>query len=157
SPSDYVEQLVETVRGSAYDLPVYVTEYTSFEFGDLDRGQEARDEVGFMLDVAATVASHYDDGVDAALYWDAVDYYQAGHAAITRWGLLQGPGGPFFPRKRYFGMLQILPYLQPGARILGVSLEGSEALTPVAIRTPGDGSKDIAVALINRGGPTMLE
>lgn len=157
-PSPYLERLVESVRASAWSrLPVYVTEYTSFGFGSLDRGEEANDEVGFMLDIAATAASLYADGADATLYWDGVDYYQAGHAAITRWGLLQGPEAAFFPRKRYFGMLQILPYLQPGARILSTYLDGGPALTPLAIRFPGDGSRDVAIALVNQGGPLQLE
>ena len=157
SPSPFVDRLVEGVRASPYELPVYVTEYTSFQFGDLDRGQAADDEVGFMLDIAATAASHYNEGVDAALYWDGVDYYQAGHAAITRWGLLQGPEEAFFPRKRYFGMLQILPYLQPGARLLSSYLAGEQPITPLAIHFPGDGITDVAIALVNQGGPTQLD
>jgi O-glycosyl hydrolase len=155
-PSAYVEQLVETVRDSGTNLPVYITEYTSFHYGSLDRGQEASDEVGFMLDSAATLATLYDGGVDAALYWDAVDYYQAGHSAITRWGLLQGPDEAFFPRKRYFGMLQILPYLQPGARMLAATMTNDTWITPLAIRPPGDGVRDLAVVLVNQGGPMML-
>jgi hypothetical protein len=157
-PSPWVERLVETVRASDYrHLPVYITEYTSFGFGALDRGREATDEVGFMLDIAATAASLYNDGVDAALYWDGVDYYQAGHSAITRWGLLQGPHEAFFPRKRYFGMLQVLPYLQPGSRIMSTYLTGDHAVTPLAVHFPGDGRRDVAIALINQGGPTLLE
>ncbi|MCC7106201.1 MAG: hypothetical protein IT307_13750, partial [Chloroflexi bacterium] len=152
-PSSFTERLVETVRESGYDLPVYITEYTSFSFGDLDRGEDADDEVGFMLDIAATAVAHYNDGVDAAIYWDAVDYFQAGHAAITRWGLLQGPAEAFFPRKRYFGMLQILPYLQPGAQLLGRYVAGDQPLPTLAIRTPGDGRTDLAIAIVNQGGP----
>ena len=36
----------------ARTLPVIVTEYTSFGFGDLDDGQEANDQYGFTLDIA---------------------------------------------------------------------------------------------------------
>lgn len=155
-PSLYVERLVETVRASGYDLPVYITEYTSFDFGELDRGQESDDEIGFMLDIAATLASLYNDGVDAAIYWDAVDYYQAGHAAITTWGLLRGPEDAFSPRKRYFGMLQVMSYLQPGAQVLSTYLRSDGSLTPLAIHTPGDGREDLAIVLINQGGPVFL-
>jgi hypothetical protein len=157
APSLYVDRLVETVRASGYDLPVYITEYTSFDYGDLDRGQEATDEVGFMLDIATTLASHYNDGVDAAIYWDAVDYYQAGHAAVTTWGLLRGPEDAFSPRKRYFGLLQVLPYLQPGARVLHTYLRSEGGLMPLAIQTPGDGREDLVVVLINQGGPVFLD
>lgn len=156
-PSPYTERLVETIRGSGYELPVYVTEYTSFHFGDLDRGESAHDEIGMMLDIAATAVSLYNDGVDAALYWDAVDYYQAGHAAVTAWGLLAGPDKAFFPRRRYFGMLQLLPYLQPGARVVSTYLRTEAELSALAIRPPGDGLQDLAVALVNVGGPIDLE
>jgi hypothetical protein len=157
-PSFYVERLVETVRSSDYaHLPVVVTEYTGFGFGSMDRGEETHDEVGFMLDIATTLASLHNDGVDAALYWDAVDYYQPGHSAITRWGFLQGPDEAFFPRKRYFGMLQILPYLQPGTQIMSTYLAGETGITPLAIHYPGDGRRDVAIALVNQGGPVQLE
>jgi hypothetical protein len=156
-PSPYVEQLMATVRGSGYDLPVVITEYTSFHFGELDRGEQANDEVGFMLDIATTAASLYNDGVDAALYWDAIDYYQPGHAAITAWGLLAGPEEAFFPRKRYWGLLQMLPYLQPGAQIMQSSILSNHDITPLAVHTPGDGRRDIAIVLINRGGPVELD
>src|SRR4029079_17279783 len=118
--------------------------------------EDADDEIGFMLDIASTAVAHYNDGVDAAIYWDAVDYYQAGHAAITRWGLLQGPAEAFFPRKRYFGMLQILPYLQPGAQVLGTYIAGDQPLPTLAMHTPGDGRTDLAIAMVNQGGPVQL-
>jgi hypothetical protein len=156
-PSPYVEQLMATVRGSRYDLPVVITEYTSFAFGELDRGEQASDEIGFMLDIASTAASLYNDGVDAALYWDAIDYYQPGHAAITAWGLLAGPDDAFFPRKRYWGLLQLLPYLQPGAQIMQSRLLSNHDITPLAVHTPGDGRRDVAIVLINRGGPVELD
>ena len=156
-PSPFVEQLVAEVQGSGYQLPLIVTEYTSFHYGELDRGDESGDEVGFMLDIATTAASLYNNGVDAALYWDAVDYYQPGHAAITAWGFLRGPADAFAPRKRYWGMLQILPYLQPGARIMQAHIQSAHDITPLAIRTPGDGRQDLAIVLINRGGPVELD
>jgi hypothetical protein len=157
-PSPFVERLVASVAASDYaHLPVYVTEYTSFTYGEMDRGQEASDEVGTLLDVAETAASLYNDGIDAALYWDAVDYYQAGHAAITKWGLLRGPEDAFFPRKRYFGLLQMLPYLQPGAQVLNSFGRDVDELTALAVRTPGDGRDDLAIVLVNKGGPTMLD
>jgi hypothetical protein len=157
SPSPFVAQLVELVRDSQPDLPTYVTEYTSLHYGSLDRGQEAKDEVGFMVDSAATLASLYNGGVDAALYWDAVDYYQAGHAAITAWGLLRGPDEAFVPRMRYFGLLQILPYLQPGARILRADLDGADLVTPLAIQTTVDDETELAIALVNQGPTIRLQ
>ena len=157
SPSSGVASLVEWVSDSGLEVPVYITEYTSFGFGDLDRGQQVSDEVGFMLDIVTTLVSHYNQGVDAALYWDAVDYYQAGHAAITTWGLLQGPEEAFFPRKRYFGFLQVLPYLQPGARVVPTVSYGSAQLETLALRTPGDGERDLVVVLVNRGAATRVD
>jgi hypothetical protein len=57
---------------------------------------------------------------------------QPGHDAITRWGLLRGPGEDFKRRQRYYGMQQILAYLQPGARVLGDSQTGSDKLQTLA-------------------------
>ena len=76
-----------------------------------------------------------------------VDYLQPGHDAITRWGLLRGPGYDFQRRQRYYGLLQILPYLQPGARVLPERQEGGNALTSMAVRT-ADGVP--AIFLVNQ-------
>jgi O-glycosyl hydrolase len=134
-PSPEVEAVVNYVRARRPDLPVIVTEYTSFGFGDLDDGQEANAQMGFTLDIATTLLSHYRNGVDAALYWDVVDYLQPGHDALTRWGFLRGPGEDFQRRQRYYGMQQILAYLQPGASVLGDRQTGSAALQTLSVRT----------------------
>ena len=153
-PSPEVDSVVQYVRERRPDLPVIVTEYTSFGFGDLDDGQEANAQNGFSLDIATTLLSHYRAGVDAAVYWDAIDYLQPGHDAITRWGLLRGPGEDFQPRPRYYAMQQILPYLQPGARVLQDRQTGSSALRALAVRT-AEGVP--AVFLINQDfGPLDL-
>jgi O-glycosyl hydrolase len=135
-PSREVDSVVAYVHEQRPDLPVVITEYTSFRFGDLDDGQEANAQIGFALDIATTVLAHYRAGVDAALYWDAVDYLQPGHDAITKWGLLRGPTDDFRRRPRYYGMLQILGYLQPGSRVLDDRQGGGPGLHALAIRTP---------------------
>ncbi|MBV8717735.1 MAG: hypothetical protein JO020_12625 [Chloroflexi bacterium] len=134
-PSSEVGAVADYVHARQPDLPVVVTEYTSFNFGDLDDGQEANAQNGFALDIAATLLSHYREGADAALYWDAVDYLQPGHDAITKWGLLQGPAQDFAPRTRYYGLLQILPYLQPGAHVLNAASSGDDQVQSLAVRT----------------------
>jgi hypothetical protein len=102
-----------------------------------------------MLDVANTLLSHYRSGVDAALYWDAIDYLQPGHEAITRWGLLRGPQRDFAPRRRYYSFLQILPYLRPGARVLTAQQNGdAPELGYLAVLTPSGAP---AVFLVNQG------
>ena len=153
-PSSDVGDVVTYVRDHRAGLPVIVTEYTSFGFGDLDDGQEANAQTGFALDIAATVLSHYRYGADAALYWDAVDYLQPGHDAITRWGFLRGPGEDFQRRQRYFAMEQILAYLQPGAHVLADQQAGADTLHSLSIRT-ADGVP--AVFLVNQDfGPLDL-
>jgi hypothetical protein len=129
------------------DLPVVVTEYTSFNFGDLDAGQEAFSPLDFTLDVADTVLAHYRYGADAALYWDAVDYLQPGHDAITRWGLLRSPAEDFGRREWYYGLLQILPYLQPGAQVLETERQGGADLGLLAVRTA---DKHLALFFVNQ-------
>ena len=135
-PSDDVGRVVDLVHRYRTDLPVIVTEYTSFNFGDLDAGQEAHNQYGFTLDIASTLLSHFREGADAALYWDAVDYLQPGHDSITRWGLLEGPAEDFKRRVRYYGLLQILPYLQPGAVVLPDEQWGGDDLNTLEVRTP---------------------
>jgi O-glycosyl hydrolase len=134
--SGQLSDVVHMVHARRPDLPVIVTEYTSFLFGDLDAGQEAHNEFGFTLDAGATLLAHYRDGVAGALYWDAVDYLQPGHDAITRWGLLRGPDRDFARRPRYYGLLQILQYLQPGAVTLADQQVGGADLHTLEIRTP---------------------
>ncbi len=144
-----VSRIVDYVRTRRPDLPVVVTEYTSLgKFGDLDDGQEASSRLGFTLDILNTVLSHYQNGTDAALYWDAVDYLQPGHDAITKWGLLRGPGQDFQRRRWYYGFVQVLPYLRPGARLLDATQEGGSDLRAVPVRT-ADG--ELAVFLLNEG------
>ncbi|GAC1321847.1 MAG: hypothetical protein NVSMB2_18880 [Chloroflexota bacterium] len=162
TPSDDVGSLVNYVHWRQPELPVIVTEYTSFGFGDLDDGQEANAQQGFALDTAATVLNHYRQGVNAALYWDAVDYLQPGHDAITRWGLLRGPTENFAPRQRYFGLQQILAYLQPGAKVLPDDVGAPASVEMLAVRTDTGvpvifvvnqefGPVDLTVALHDRG------
>jgi len=146
-PSSEVGDVVDFVRARRPDLPVIVTEYTSFGFGDLDNGQEAHNQYGFTLDIVTTLLSHYRQGVDAAMYWDAVDYLQPGHEAITRWGILQGPGRDFTRRVRYYGLLQILPYLRPGSRVLADQQDGGADLHTLEVRT-ADG--DPAIFLVSQ-------
>lgn len=130
-----VTTLVDYVHSTGTHLPVVATEYTSFGYGDLDAGQESTDRIGFTLDIVNTVLSHYRNGVDAALYWDAVDYLQPGHDAITRWGLLRGPSRDFARRTRYYGLLQVLPYLRPGTRVLSSDHEEVHGLSSLAVLT----------------------
>lgn len=146
-PSPDVTSVVDYVRTVQPTLPVIVTEYTSFSFGDLDAGQEANAQNGFSLQIASTLLSHFGNGVDGALYWDAVDYLQPGHDAMTRWGLLRGPAEDFTARPRYYALEQILPYLQPGARVLEVQQDGADALTSLGVRTVGG---EPAIFLVNQ-------
>jgi len=151
-----VEQLRATVRGAGVDLPIYVTEYTSFRFGALDRGQETTDEIGHMLDSLQVFASVMNAGADAALYWDAVDYYQGGHAAVTRWGLLRGPDDAFEPRTRYYGFAQVLPFLVRDAEVVASTLNGPELFAALAVGGGRVRPGDLAIVLINRSGPIDL-
>jgi O-glycosyl hydrolase len=153
-PSGEVDDVLNYVRARRPDLPVIITEYTSFGFGDLDDGQESNAQIGYTLDIAAMLVSHYRQGVDAALYWDAVDYLQPGHDAITRWGFLRGPERDFQRRTRYYGMQQILQYVQPGAQVLVDGQEGGSQLHTLAVAL-ADGTP--AIMLVSQDwGPLDL-
>jgi hypothetical protein len=93
------------------------------------------------------VLAHYRFGADAALYWDAVDYLQPGHDAITRWGLLRTPAENFSPREWYYGLIQILPYLQPGAQVLETERQAGDDIGVLAVRTV---DQRLAIFLVNQ-------
>jgi hypothetical protein len=110
APGGEVAELVRQMREGGLTLPLYVTEYTTYRYGNLDDGQEAPAEMPYLLEVATVLQSHLTGGADAAIYWDAVDYYWLLHDAIAKWGLLRGPQvqPPLTPRKHYYGFLQIV-------------------------------------------------
>lgn len=60
--------LIADVRAAGSNLPVYITEYTSFRYGAMDRGQEASNEMGHMLDSLQVYASLMNAGADNAVY-----------------------------------------------------------------------------------------
>lgn len=140
-----VADVVRFTQAHAPRLPVVVTEYTSYAYGDLDTGDVASDPLGFAVDIADMALSHYQNGASAALYWDAVDYLQPGHNALTRWGLLRGPAQQFEPRMRYYGLQQVLSYLQPGAQLLTLRQQGGDGIRTLAVRLADGGSALFAV------------
>jgi hypothetical protein len=72
---------------------------------------------------------------------------QPGHDAITRWGLLRGPARDFAQRTRYFGLLQVLPYLRSGTRVLSADQDELDGLSSLAVRTA---SGTTAIFLVNQ-------
>lgn len=157
APGGEVAELVRQMREGGLTLPLYVTEYTTYRYGNLDDGQEAPAEMPYLLEIATVLQSHLTSGADAAIYWDAVDYYWLLHDAISKWGLLRGPQlqPPLTPRKHYYGFLQILPYLPAGARLISTSQRAPTTLLPLAVERPGDGA--VSIVLINRGRELNLE
>lgn len=151
-----VEAFVRAVREAGLSQPIYISEFTSFGYGDLDGAQEANDEMSYTLGVLGVLHSHLTSGVDAALYWDGVDYLQEHHAAVTKWGILRGPSEGFERRKRYYAFQQTLPYLGPGAALLPTIQSGAEELLPLAVRPPGDRG-EVALLLVNPGPAVDLE
>jgi hypothetical protein len=149
-------RFVRRAREAGLRQSVYVSEFTSFRYGNLDAGDEAGDEIGFTLDALAILRSHLLAGADAALYWDGVDALQEHHGAVTRWGLLRGSSERFEPRTRHAAFRQLLPYLGAGARVLETELTGDSALLPLAVQPPPDLGPGPVVALINPGGPVEL-
>jgi O-glycosyl hydrolase len=157
APGGEVAELVRQMREGGLTLPLYVTEYTTYRYGNLDDGQEAPAEMPYLLEIATVLQSHLTGGADAAIYWDAVDYYWLLHDAIAKWGLLHGPQvePPLTPRKHYYGMLQMLPYLHAGARIVSTSQRGPTTLLPLAVERASDGA--LSIILINRGREVALD
>ncbi len=141
-------QVIDYVRSRQPDLPVIVTEYTSFGFGDLDSGQEADDGVGFMLDVTNTLLSHSGRTPTRRSTGMRSTTCSPGTMRLPAGGILRGPQRDFARRRRYYGFLQALPYLRPGTRVLDTQLHGDAPdLGYLAVRTPSGAP---AIFLVNQ-------
>jgi hypothetical protein len=61
--------------------------------------------------------------------------------------LLRSPAEDFGRREWYYGLLQILPYLQPGAQVLETERQGGADLGLLAVRTA---DKHLALFFVNQ-------
>jgi O-glycosyl hydrolase len=142
---------IQRVRASAHPhVPVWLTEY-----GDLnDRDFSFENEWNnFCLAATERALRALNDGVSAALFWDAYDNYQEHDLRITYYGLLQNRDHIYTAKKRYYAAKQLYRFVKPGAqRIAAVTDAGGPLVA--AFRNTGDGS--IVIVGLKRGGPGQL-
>jgi hypothetical protein len=110
---------VNAVAASAYpNVPVWLTEY-----GDLDDLNQSADNEWKGFSVAATrrALGALNQGVTAALYWDAFDNYHEHYPRFTYYGLFAGHNHQYVPKKRYYAARQLYHFVHPGAQRIGVA------------------------------------
>ena len=103
---------------SAYSkVPVWLTEY-----GDLDDlNQSAENEwKGFSVAATRRALRAINQGVTAALYWDAFDNYHQHYPRMTYYGLFANHNHQYEPEKRYYAAKQLYHFVHVGAQRIAV-------------------------------------
>jgi O-glycosyl hydrolase len=141
---------VEAVRQSQYpDVPVWLTEYG--DLNDLDRSAE-NEWKGFSVRATRRVLKALNQGVTAALYWDAFDNYHEHYPRMTYYGLIRNSDHVYTPKKRYYAAKQLYHFVHPGAQRIGIQAPESEL---VSAFVNGDDGSVVAVG-VQEGGPERL-
>lgn len=159
--------VIDQIKTSSYPQPnLWVTEYSSTMFGNLDGGQQVPDEWAFTKDMMNNLFSFLSTGTSAALVWDAYDNYHDHAQSYTRWGLLDTTNG-YAPKKRYYGTKQLFKFvpagsvrIQANASLNGVSTlafvnDATGTLTIVGMNT-NSSAQTLTGSLVNVTTPASL-
>ncbi len=114
------------IAGSAYpDRHIWLGEWSqSRTDGWLDNGQQVADEWAFARTMTADLLTHLQNGVSAALAWDAWDNWHEHQACcpVSHWGQVYRDGnGIYQPKKRFFSNEQVFRFIKPGMMRIGTS------------------------------------
>jgi hypothetical protein len=108
------------------------------EYGELDQTGEM--EWDAAVSSTRRLLCGLNDGMRAALVWDAYDNFHEHDAAWTIWGILRSARGRYTPKKRYHAARQVYRFVPPGSRRVHVATAGAEeAFSCAAFRTPDGG------------------
>ena len=141
---------VEAVRQSPYpDVPVWLTEYG--DLNDLDRSAE-NEWKGFSVRATRRALRALNQGVTAALYWDAFDNYHEHYPRMTYYGLIRNSDHVYTPKKRYYAAKQLYHFVHPGAQRIGIQGPQGELLSGF---TNGDDGSVVVVG-VQEGGPERV-
>lgn len=141
---------VDAVRQSQYpDVPVWLTEYG--DLNDLDRSAE-NEWRGFSVRATRRVLRALNQGVTAALYWDAFDNYHEHYPRLTYYGLIRNSDHVYTPKKRYYAAKQLYHFVHPGAQRIGIQGPQGELLSGFV--NSDDGS--VVVVGVQEGGPERV-
>lgn len=144
-----LKPLVEQVKKASPRTPVWLTEY-----GDLnDKDRSAENEwASYCVKTSDRLLRALNDGLSAALFWDAYDNYHEHDRAFTYYGLLSNNNHQYEPKKRYYAAKQVYRFVKPGAVRIGV--DGAVPGVMVAAFQQG---RSIVVVGMKQGGPEKFE
>lgn len=142
---------IQAIRKSKFpNVPVWLTEYGYSH--DLDRSAENEWE-GFSVAATRRVLRALNQGVTAALYWDAFDNYHKHYPRFTYYGLFRNDDHVYTPKKAYYAAKQLYHFVHPGAHRVAVS--GPHGVVLSGFINGDDGS--IVVVGVQEGGPQNIE
>jgi hypothetical protein len=138
------------VQASAYpDIPVWLTEYGELD----DLNQSAENEwKGFSVTATRRALMALNQGVTAALYWDAFDNYHEHYPRMTYYGLMANHNHEYVPKKRYYAARQLYHFVHPGAQRIKVD---APAGTLLAGFVNGDDGSVVIVGEQEGGADTL--
>ena len=142
------------VRQSAYpNLPVWLTEYG--DLNDQDFGVE-NEWKSMCVKATRRALKALDDGLSAALIWDAYDNFHEHDQLMRYYGLMRNTDHLYTPKKRYYAAKQLYRFVKPGAIRVGLTAQMADPakLTMAAFHNP-DGST--VIVGVKEGGPDRLE
>lgn len=102
------KEAVKSVAASDYsNCPVWMTEY-----GDLDQTGEKEWYIAWVS--FQRLMEQLEDGMTAAMNWDAYDNYHDHDEAWTIYGIIRAGGKIYTPKKRYYSSKQMYRFVRPG-------------------------------------------
>ncbi|MEW5978785.1 MAG: hypothetical protein AB1898_23555 [Acidobacteriota bacterium] len=148
---DPVRPQVERVARSRYPhTRVWLTEY-----GASDRDRSFENEwKNQSLGASRRVLRALNEGVQAALFWDAFDNFEACEMRLSYFGLMRNDNHFYSPKKRYYAAKQLYHFVRPGSQRIGAQTN-VPGLTVSAFR---DVSSDAVVIVgVKEGGPGRIQ
>jgi O-glycosyl hydrolase len=145
---------VDLVRQSAYpNIPVWLTEYG--DLNDQDPGPE-NEWKSMCIKSTRRALRALNDGLSAALVWDAYDNFHEHDQRMRYYGLMRNTDHLYTPKKRYYAAKQLYRFVKPGAIRVGLTAQMADPakLTMAAFHNP-DGST--VIVGVKEGGPNRLE
>ena len=151
---DSLASEIEQVRQSAYpNTPVWLTEYG--DLNDQDPGPE-NEWKSMCVKATRRALRALNEGVSAALIWDAYDNFHEHDQMMRYYGLMRNTDHLYTPKKRYYAAKQLYRFVKPGAVRIGMTEQVPDPakLAMTAFRNP-DGST--VIVGVKEGGPNRIE
>jgi O-glycosyl hydrolase len=142
--SDSLVKLFSDHLGADHRCALWMTEY-----GDLDETGEREWFVAWSS--TDRLLRLLEDGLNAALVWDAFDNYHDHDEAWSLFGLLRRGRKIYTPKKRYFAAKQVYRFVRPGFQRIGTRSD-AQAIRTVAFL----GAENQTVVGMNMGGTDLM-